>query len=104
MLFVIKFDVISYTIMVKNMNEKSTLTLMNKSFLTITGVNKIISLDSKQFTLDTTLGILKIFGNDLEMQELDSTNKTLNIKGEIDNISYKQEKVSKDNFVKKLFK
>lgn len=104
MRFVIKFDVISYTIMVKNMNEKSTLTLMNKSFLTITGVNKIISLDSKQFTLDTTLGILKIFGNDLEMQELDSTNKTLNIKGEIDNISYKQEKVSKDNFVKKLFK
>ena len=90
--------------MVKNMNEKSIVTLMNKTFLTITGMNKIISLDSNHFTLDTTLGILKIIGNNLEMQELDSTNKTLNIKGEIDNISYKQEKVSKDNFVKKLFK
>ena len=86
------------------MNEKSIITLMNKTFLTITGMNKIISLDSNHFTLDTTLGILKIIGNNLEMQELDSTNKTLNIKGEIDNISYKQEKVSKDNFVKKLFK
>ena len=90
--------------MVKNMNEKSIVTLMNKTFLTITGMNKIISLDSNHFTLDTTLGMLKIIGNNLEMQELDSTNKTLNIKGEIDIISYKQEKVSKDNFVKKLFK
>jgi sporulation protein YabP len=86
------------------MNEKSTLTLMNKSFLTITGVNKIISLDSKHFSLDTSFGILKISGNDLEMQELDSINKTLNIKGEIESISYKDEKVVKDNFVKKLFK
>ena len=86
------------------MNEKSILTLMNKTFLTITGVNKIISLDSNHFSLDTTLGTLKIIGNNLEMQELDSNNKTLNIKGEIENISYKEEKVVKNNFVKKLFK
>lgn len=86
------------------MNEKSILTLMNKTFLTITGVNKIISLDSTHFSLDTTLGTLKIIGNNLEMQELDSNNKTLNIKGEIENISYKEEKVVKNNFVKKLFK
>lgn len=86
------------------MNEKSILTLMNKTFLTITGVNKIISLDSTHFSLDTTLGTLKISGNNLEMQELDSNNKTLNIKGEIENISYKEEKVVKNNFVKKLFK
>jgi sporulation protein YabP len=86
------------------MNEKSILTLMNRTFLTITGVNKIISLDSNHFSLDTTLGTLKIIGNNLEMQELDSNNKTLNIKGEIENISYKEEKVVKNNFVKKLFK
>jgi sporulation protein YabP len=86
------------------MNEKSILTLMNRTFLTITGVNKIISLDSTHFSLDTTLGTLKISGNNLEMQELDSNNKTLNIKGEIENISYKEEKVVKNNFVKKLFK
>jgi sporulation protein YabP len=86
------------------MNEKSILTLMNRTFLTITGVNKIISLDSTHFSLDTTLGTLKIIGNNLEMQELDSNNKTLNIKGEIENISYKEEKVVKNNFVKKLFK
>lgn len=86
------------------MNEKSTITLINKTFLTITGVNKIISLDPKHFNLDTTLGILKIIGTDLEMQELDSVNKKIHIKGEVDNITYKEEKKKKENIVKKLFK
>ena len=86
------------------MNEKSTITLINKTFLTVTGVNKLLSLDDKHFSIDTTLGVLKILGSELEMQELDSNNKIINIKGEIENISYKYEKVSKDNFVKKLFK
>ena len=86
------------------MNEKSTLTLINKAFLTVTGVNKIISLDPKHFNIDTTLGILKVLGNELEMQELDSVNKKLHIKGEIEQISYKPEKNGKENFVKKLFK
>ena len=86
------------------MNEKSTITLINKTFLTITGVNKIISLDPKHFNLDTTLGILKIIGTDLEMQELDSVNKKIHIKGEVDNITYKEEKKKKENIIKKLFK
>lgn len=86
------------------MNEKSTITLINKTFLTVTGVNKLLSLDDKHFSIDTTLGVLKILGSELEMQELDSNNKIIHIKGEIENISYKYEKVSKDNFVKKLFK
>lgn len=86
------------------MNEKSTITLINKAFLTITGVNKIISLDPKHFNIDTTIGILKVLGNELEMQELDSINKTLHIKGEIEHISYRYEKPSKETFVKKLFK
>lgn len=43
-------------------------------------------------------------GNELEMQELDSANKKIHIKGNIEQISYKTEKLEKDNFVKKLFK
>ena len=86
------------------MNEKSTITLINKTSLTITGVNKIISLDPKHFNLDTLLGTLRILGTDLEMLELDTANKTIQIKGNIDNISYKQEKVGKESFVKKIFK
>jgi sporulation protein YabP len=86
------------------MNEKSTLTLMNKSFLTITGVNKIISLDPKHFNLDTSLGTLKVFGMNLEMNQLDSVNKILLIKGDIEGITYKNQEKIKENFIKKIFK
>lgn len=86
------------------MNEKSSVTLLNKSFLTVTGVNKIISLDPKHFQIDTVIGILKVFGSELEMQELDSVNKKLNIKGDILEISYKAVVAEKENFIKKIFK
>ena len=86
------------------MNEKSSVTLMNKEELKITGVNKIKSLDSKHFNLDTTLGDLKILGTNLEMHLLDSVNKTLTIIGEIESISYKSDNKNKDNVIKKLFK
>ena len=86
------------------MNEKSSVTLLNKNFLTVTGINKIISLDPKHFEIDTEVGILRVYGSDLEMQELDSVNKKRHIKGDILEISYKAVKEEKENFIKKLFK
>ena len=86
------------------MNEKSSISLTNKEQIKVTGVNKINSLDSKHFELDTTLGKLRVTGLNLEMIELDSLNKTILIKGEIESISYKSESKNKDPFLKKLFK
>jgi sporulation protein YabP len=86
------------------MNEKSSVTLTNKEELKITGVNKINSLDSKHFNLDTSLGNLKVSGLNLEMNQLDSVNKIILIKGDIESISYKNESKNKDNMIKKLFK
>ncbi len=86
------------------MNEKGSIVLTNKEDLKITGVNKINSLDPKHFNLDTTLGTLLISGNNLEMSQLDSVNKTIIIKGDIETISYKSETKTKENFIKKLFK
>lgn len=86
------------------MTEKGSIVLTNKDDLKITGVNKINSLDPKHFDLDTTLGNLKVFGVNLEMNQLDSVNKTILIKGDIEGISYKNENKNKENFIKKLFK
>ena len=86
------------------MNEKGSIVLTNKDELKITGVNKINSLDPKHFNLDTTLGTLIVLGLNLEMNQLDSVNKTILIKGEIESISYKSENKVKENFIKKLFK
>ena len=86
------------------MNEKSNISLTNKEEIKITGVNKINSLDSKHFNLDTTLGKLIVTGETLEMMELDSLNKIILIKGDIESISYKSENKNKDSFLRKLFK
>ncbi len=86
------------------MMDKGSIVLTNKEELKVTGVNKINSLDAKHFDLDTTLGNLKIFGINLEMNQLDSINKIILIKGEIEGISYKSENKVKENFIKKLFK
>ena len=86
------------------MIDKGSIVLTNKEELKVTGVNKIISLDPKHFNLDTSLGELKVQGVNLEMNQLDSINKTIHIKGEIESISYKNENKVKENFIKKLFK
>ena len=86
------------------MADKGSIVLTNKEELKVTGVNKIISLDTKHFNLDTSLGTLKVQGVNLEMNQLDSVNKTIHIKGEIDGISYKNENKVKENFIKKLLK
>ena len=86
------------------MMEKGSIVLTNKEDLKITGVNKINSLDPKHFDLDTSLGNLKIQGVNLEMNQLDSVNKTILIKGEIETITDKNENKVKENFIKKLFK
>ena len=51
-----------------------------------------------------TPGLLKVFGVNLEMNQLDSVNKTILIKGDVEGISYKSENKVKENFIKKLFK
>ena len=86
------------------MSEKGSVVLTNKEELKITGVNKINSLDPKHFDLDTSLGNLKVFGINLEMSQLDSVNKIITIKGEIEGITYKNQDKVKENFIKKLFK
>lgn len=86
------------------MSEKGSVVLTNKEELKITGVNKIISLDPKHFNLDTSLGTLKVFGTNLEMNQLDSVNKILLIKGDIEGITYKNQEKIKENFIKKIFK
>lgn len=86
------------------MIDKGSVVLTNKDDLKVTGVNKINSLDSKHFDLDTSLGNLRVYGTNLEMSQLDSVNKTILIKGEIDTISYKNQNKTKENFIKKLIK
>ena len=86
------------------MSEKTNVIITNKTEIKATSVIKINSLDNKHFNLETSLGKLNITGENLEMVELDQSNKTITIKGEITGVFYKEENKKKETFVKKLFK
>ena len=72
-------DVGSFNHVVK-LNERKNIVL--------SGVKKIINFDDKEFSLDTTMGVMLIKGEELEMIKLDTLEGNVSIKGSVDSFSY----------------
>ena len=89
-------DVGSFNHVVK-LNERKNIVL--------SGVKKIINFDDKEFSLDTTMGLMYIKGSDLEMIKLDTLEGNVSIKGKINTVSYVEDDNKKETSVfSKLFK
>lgn len=88
------------------MENKSTIQLVDRNSVFITGVNKVISFTPSYFDLDTTMGSLTIRGRNLEMSNLTLEKKELSITGTIDSIVYdgSKAKQKEESILKKLFK
>lgn len=90
------------------LNQKDNIIkLENRNKLEITGVKKIESLNSEEFVVNTSLGIITILGEKLEMVHLDIDKGILWISGQIDCISYNKDakpKEKKQSFLGKVFK
>ena len=69
-----------------NNNEIS---LSNRNKLFISGVTKIDNFDNNEFVMNTTMGILIIRGDSLELIKLDTIQGNISIKGNVDSIEYK---------------
>ena len=81
--------------------------LDNRNKLSITGISKIDSLNSDEFLIQTSLGLLLIKGENLVMQQLDIDKGNIWIDGNVVSIEYLSEtsnKKKKTSFVGKLFK
>ena len=81
--------------------------MVDRSNISITGVNKIVSFDDEEFLMETTLGYLVIKGNELEIIKLDTYQGNVSIKGKIDSMVYLDSNNKKDNdnsLLNKLFK
>lgn len=79
------------------------ITLKNKTELSVTGTEKIISLKPDLIQLDTNYGGIAIGGTNLELTKLDDNLKRADIKGNVDSIRFVQGK-SKEPFFRKIFK
>lgn len=93
------------------MNEKINsiaheLKMIDRSILSLTGVNKIVSFDNTEFILESNMGPIHIKGETLELLSLDTQDGVIRIKGKVNGFNY-IEKISKkkdESIIAKLFK
>ena len=80
--------------------------MIDRNLLNIGGINKIIRFDNKEFLLDSTMGIIHIIGDNLELLTLDTIEKIVRIKGNIKGLDYsdKNKRVKEESLLTKLFK
>lgn len=84
-------------------NKEQTITLTNRKNLSVSGVNKVISLKPDLIQLDTVYNGLVIFGSNLELIKLDNTLNRADICGNIDSLKFVESKATQ-SFFRKIFK
>ena len=72
--------------------------------IALTGVVKIESFDKEEFLIETSLGIMNIKGENLEVVRLDTYQGNLTIKGTINSISYTESNKKESSVFSRLFK
>ncbi len=89
--------------MAKNQRKfsESTLNLVNRTKLTLTGVERVIATSETRVFLTVSASALKISGSNIQVEKLDVENGVLKLEGMIDEIKYNQKK---EPFLKRLFK
>lgn len=84
-------------------NAKSQIiTLTDRKQLSLTGVEKMISVKPDLLQLNTDFGTLQITGTAMEVSKLDLEEKVLEVKGVITSIKYLDDK--KAPLFKRIFK
>lgn len=85
--------------------NKSTITLVNRKKLSMSGVLEVVSFKEMEIILKTCLGDLIIKGNDLKMNKLDVQNGEMVIIGEVNSILYTgKDNSHNESIIRKLFK
>ena len=76
--------------------------MTDRSNISLTGVNKIVSFDDEEFLMETVMGFLVIKGENLEIVKLDTKEGIVSIKGSIISLSYIDE-IKKQNKENNIF-
>lgn len=80
--------------------------MVDRSSITLSGVNKIVSFDDEEFLMETTMGNLRLLGEELELLKLDTNDGNVRIKGHINSLVFIDgvNVKSKESIISKLFK
>lgn len=80
--------------------------MVDRSSITLSGINKIVSFDDEEFLMETTMGNLRLLGEELELLKLDTNDGNVRIKGHINSLTFIDGNTvkSKESIISKLFK
>ncbi len=76
----------------KTQKKPHSLTLLDRSKLSLTGVEKVIGASSTQVAVHTTQGGLTIVGSDLKIEKYDVNDGCFALSGKIDALKYGEKK------------
>ena len=82
------------------------LRISDRKEIYLTGIKKITSFDNEEFLMESTMGVILLKGNNLEILRLDTHDGNVRIKGKINSFTYLEEnmKQNSESFFSKLFK
>ena len=92
------------------MNEKSDviqeLKIINRNNLQLSGIKRVVSFDDKEFIIETCKGPVHVYGENLELGNLDTINGNVLINGNINGFDYldKIKEKHQESIWTKLFK
>ena len=90
-----------------NGNVFQNIILESRERLTITGVVDVLSFDDQIVIVETQLGLLTVKGNDLRINKLSIDSSEVIIEGEIYNLGYSEDNITKKSgtsLLGKIFK
>lgn len=87
-------------------NYTHGINLSERKTLIVSGVKKIENFDDQEFLMETTMGMLTVKGENLELVKLDTMQGNVSIKGKITTLDYKEEEKLKESqgIFNRLFK
>lgn len=86
-------------------NRQHQLALKERQSFSATGVEHVDNYDEYIITLETSLGILTIKGEDLNISNLNLNEGTLEVTGQIDGLVYSEDKGKKTRgMLQRIFK
>lgn len=88
----------------KKINQEQKICLIDRKVLSVSGVEKMISVQPNLLQISTIQGIIQIVGANMEVNKLDLEQHILEVSGMINSIKYLENNTKKTPLFKRIFK
>ena len=86
------------------MTDTQSMTLKNRSALSVTGVTEVFGFDDSSVSMATSLGDLLVKGKTLRISRLSLDVGEMEIEGTVDCVEYTKLRRNKESFLTRIFK